>query len=171
MRNWGGGIEAINREISDLEAKISALESKIPTNVATQDYVNTKVANYLPLSGGTLMGEINANNHRIYGLPTPVSDTDAVNKKYVDDKIGITTQTYRLSQRTITANHSFNGTLNVNIPLNKFIGVYFASNTSLLYSYSLSVNNNEVDAIYIIAHNHTSFDITANISCMVQYYA
>lgn len=170
MRNWGG-VEAINREISNLEAKIAALEFKIPTNVATQDYVNTKVANYLPLSGGILTGNLNANNHYVHGLLTPIGSTDATSKWYVDKKLTIMTQTFRLPQRNITANHSFNGTLNIDISLNKFIGVVFSSNTELLYSYNLSVNESLIDSIYVTAYNYTSFDTIATISCMVQYYA
>jgi hypothetical protein len=174
----GGGTEAINEELSNLkgyvDASISNLESKIPTNAATQDYVNTTVANYLPLSGGTLTGDINANNRRIYGLPTPISDTDIVNKQYMDSRLTITTQTRQLPQRTIKANRSFNATvtLSVIVPLNKFIGVYSTSNSGLLCNYNLSVNNNnEVEAIYITAYNPESFDITATISFIVQYYA
>ena len=173
-----GDTEAINEELSNLkgyvDASTSNLESKIPTNAATQDYVNTTVANYLPLSGGTLTGDVNANNRRIYGLPTPISGTDIANKQYVDNRFTKTTQTRQLPQRIVKANHSFNVTvtLSVIIPLNKFIGVYSTSNSGLLCNYNLSVNNNnEVEAIYITAYNFESFDITATISFIVQYYA
>ena len=41
---------------------------------------NTK----LPLSGGTITGNINVNNNKITGLPSPEQDTDAVPKSFVD---------------------------------------------------------------------------------------
>lgn len=170
----GGGIEAVNREISNLEAKISALKSKIPTNAATQDYVNTKVADYLPLSGGTLTGEINANNHRIYGLPMPITDTDAVNKQYVDNKTTIITNIVRFPIETINAYGDFHEVLPLPapIPLNKFISASFASNTGLMCSYSLSVNDNkEIEHLDIMAHNFTSTNITTRISVLWQVYS
>ena len=41
---------------------------------------NTK----LPLTGGTLTGNLNLNNHKIINLSTPTLNTDATNKSYVD---------------------------------------------------------------------------------------
>ena len=169
----GGGIEAINREISNLEAKIATLESKIPTNVATQDYVNTKVANYLPLSGGTLTGNLNANNHYIYGLPNymPIVGC-AVNSQYVDQKTNRASQRYKLPMYTVKAHASINITLTLEITIdtNKFIGIYPISNTGLLYNCELSVNNYKVDAVYITMYNFTSFDVKPQVYFMVQYY-
>ena len=40
---------------------------------------------YLQLSGGTMTGEIAMGNHKVTGVATPTADTDAVNKKYVDE--------------------------------------------------------------------------------------
>lgn len=104
----------------------------------------------------------------------PTNNTDATNKKYVDDKIHIVIQNFRTPQRTIRAGSKFNATvtLNDNVPLNKFTGIHPTSNTGLIFSYNLSVNNsNQVEAINIAAYNVTSFDITASISFVVQYYA
>lgn len=174
----GGGVEAINGEISVLstyvDTSISTLQSKIPINAATQDYVDTKVANYLPLSGGTLTGEINTNNHRIYGLLMPNASTDAANKKYVDDKCTITTQTGRFPQRNVRASGSYTGTvtLSESVPLSKFVGVHPTSlNNGLIFTYNLSVDSsNIVQAINIAVYNITSIDITAVVSFVVQYY-
>ena len=56
----------------------------VPTKVSelTDDVVKGK---YLPLTGGTMTGNININNKTITNLKTPTADTEAVNKKYVDD--------------------------------------------------------------------------------------
>jgi len=41
--------------------------------------------NALPLAGGTMIGDINMNSNKIINLPTPVVNTDAATKQYVDD--------------------------------------------------------------------------------------
>lgn len=58
----------------------------IPTKLSnlTDDVVKGK---YLPLTGGTMTGNININNKTITNLKTPTADTEAANKKYVDDQI------------------------------------------------------------------------------------
>lgn len=58
----------------------------VPTKVSelTDDVVKGK---YLPLAGGTMTGNININNKTITNLKTPTADTEAANKKYVDDQI------------------------------------------------------------------------------------
>ena len=56
----------------------------VPTKLSdlTDDVINGK---YLPLTGGTMAGNININNKTITNLKTPTADTEAANKKYVDD--------------------------------------------------------------------------------------
>ena len=58
----------------------------VPTKVSelTDDVVKGK---YLPLTGGIMTGNININNKTITNLKTPTADTEAANKKYVDDQI------------------------------------------------------------------------------------
>lgn len=58
----------------------------VPTKVSelTDDVVKGK---YLSLTGGTMTGNININNKTITNLKTPAADTEAANKKYVDDQI------------------------------------------------------------------------------------
>ena len=58
----------------------------VPTKVSelTDDVVKGK---YLSLTGGTMTGNININNKTITNLKTPTANTEAANKKYVDDQI------------------------------------------------------------------------------------
>lgn len=58
----------------------------VPTKVSelTDDVVKGK---YLSLTGGTMTGNININNKTITNLKTSTADTEAANKKYVDDQI------------------------------------------------------------------------------------
>lgn len=58
----------------------------VPTKLSnlTDDVVKGK---YLSLTGGTMTGNININNKTITNLKTPTADTDAANKKYVDDQM------------------------------------------------------------------------------------
>lgn len=58
----------------------------VPTKVSelTDDVVKGK---YLSLTGGIMTGDININNKTITNLKTPTADTEAANKKYVDNQI------------------------------------------------------------------------------------
>lgn len=58
----------------------------IPTKLSnlTDDVVSGK---YLSLTGGTMTGNININNKTITNLKIPTADTEAANKKYVDDQV------------------------------------------------------------------------------------
>lgn len=49
--------------------------------------INNKFNNYLPLSGGTMNGQINMNNKKITGLSNAVNNTDAVNLQQLNSKI------------------------------------------------------------------------------------
>ena len=64
----------------------------VPTKVSelTDDVVKGK---YLSLTGGTMTGNININNKTITNLKTPTADTEAANKKYVDDQIAANSPT------------------------------------------------------------------------------
>jgi len=59
-----------------------------PTNssdAATKGYVDSAVSAYLPLSGGTMTGDIDmGGTSKITNLPTPVNNSDAATKEYVD---------------------------------------------------------------------------------------
>lgn len=48
--------------------------------------VNSKFSNYLPLSGGTMTGQINMNSQKLTGLSTPSNASDAATKAYVDSQ-------------------------------------------------------------------------------------
>lgn len=67
----------------------------------------------LPLSGGTMTGDINMASHKITGLVAPTSESEAVNKGYVDNLNGdfelIETITLDADVRTISRNKEPNG--------------------------------------------------------------
>ena len=63
---------------SDFEIVLDILSTKL-------EEANAEIEKHLLLSGGTMTGDINMGSHKISGIPTiPESDTDAVNKAYVD---------------------------------------------------------------------------------------
>lgn len=72
----------------------------VPTKLSnlTDDVVSGK---YLSLAGGTMTGNININNKTITNLKTPTADTEAANKKYVDDQI--TANDHIVNRFTFTA--------------------------------------------------------------------
>ena len=76
----------------------------VPTKVSelTDDVVKGK---YLSLTGGTMTGNININNKTITNLKTPTADTEAANKKYVDDQIAANTSQNADSVATEIQNH------------------------------------------------------------------
>lgn len=67
------------------------------------DTINGK---YLPLAGGTMTGNININNKTIINLKTPTIDTEAANKKYVDDQIAANDHIVNRFTFTATADQS-----------------------------------------------------------------
>lgn len=77
----------------------------VPTKVSelTDDVVSGK---YLSLTGGTMTGNININNKTITNLKTPTADTEAANKKYVDDQIAANDHTINKFTFTATAGQS-----------------------------------------------------------------
>lgn len=77
----------------------------VPTKVSelTDDVVKGK---YLSLTGGTMTGNININNKTITNLKTPTADTEAANKKYVDDQIAANDHTINKFTFTATAGQS-----------------------------------------------------------------
>ena len=77
----------------------------VPTKVSelTDDVVKGK---YLPLTGGTMTGNININNKTITNLKTPTADTEAANKKYVDDQIAANDHIVNRFTFTATAGQS-----------------------------------------------------------------
>ena len=64
-----------------VDGQISSVQSQFDNYAPV-----SSLANYLPLSGGTMSGPVNMNNSSITGIPTPVNGTDAVNKAYVDSR-------------------------------------------------------------------------------------
>ena len=77
----------------------------VPTKLSnlTDDIVNGK---YLPLTGGIMTGNININNKTITNLKTPTVDTEAANKKYVDDQVAANDHIVNRFTFTATADQS-----------------------------------------------------------------
>lgn len=58
---------------------------RMATDVYSTGEVDSAIANYLPLVGGTMSGDINMNSvARMTGLPDPILPSEAVNKQYAD---------------------------------------------------------------------------------------
>ena len=56
-------------------------------NLADKKYVDEQDNLRLELSGGQITGPLGVNNGKVWDLGAPTLDTNATNKKYVDDKI------------------------------------------------------------------------------------
>lgn len=57
------------------------------SHAATKKYVDDKADSYLPLSGGTITGSIDAGENTVTNLKEPENGTDATTKNYVDDEV------------------------------------------------------------------------------------
>lgn len=75
--------------------RVSASVAENPTDdneVVAKKYVDKVVGdaaagNYLPISGGTMTGDLNMGSHKLNGLPEPLEGGEAANKNYVDTAV------------------------------------------------------------------------------------
>lgn len=88
---------------SDLQND-SGYISSIPSEYVTSTELASELADYLPKSGGTMSGPINMGNSKITNITAGTANTDAVNKKQLDDAIaGIgTVFNYKGSKATVS---------------------------------------------------------------------
>ena len=77
-------ITGVSDPTSDTDASNKSYVDSSISNAVENLASSSDLANYLPLTGGTLTGILSMNNYRISNVATPVSDTDAANKAYVD---------------------------------------------------------------------------------------
>jgi preprotein translocase subunit SecD len=81
----------LSKAISDVRTESKAYSDSVKEEIskAVNDVSNAK----FDKSGGTITGAINMSSKKITNLATPTANTDAANKKYVDDKHFIKTAT------------------------------------------------------------------------------
>ena len=80
---------SISNALSSSTAEIptSKAVSDALSNYATNTSVDTKLEGKVSKAGDTMSGNLAMSNHKITGVAAPAADTDAANKKYVDDAI------------------------------------------------------------------------------------
>ena len=82
----GDGVTKVNDlPFLTVPNKISDLTND--SGYITNTSVDTKLKDKVSKAGDTMTGNLAMSNHKITGVATPAADTDAVNKKYVDDAI------------------------------------------------------------------------------------
>ena len=120
----------------------------LPTKLSdlTDDVVSGK---YLPLTGGTMTGNIDANSKTITNLKTPTADTEAANKKYVDDQIAANDHIVNRFTFTATAGQS------------TFTVPFDFEDSSALTIYYNGVMMKETDNYTVSGKNITLVDFTA----------
>jgi hypothetical protein len=79
----------------------------------SQSQINAAIGNYLPLSGGNIVGTINMNNNALINISTPLTSNDAVNKSYVDSQDLLK---LNLSGGTISGTINMNSNKITNLP-------------------------------------------------------
>lgn len=108
------GTSTLSSAKSYTDQQVTAAKTAASTDATTKAnqavvdakaYVDSEKAKYLPLAGGTLTGKLS-------GIITPTADTDAANKKYVDDLVEQTTPTGMLTSADF-ATGTTNGTFKV----------------------------------------------------------
>lgn len=60
------------------------VDTNFRTEEQVQDAIDATVANYLPLAGGTMSGDVDMGGQTITGLADPANSSDAATKGYVD---------------------------------------------------------------------------------------
>ena len=92
-------------------------------DAANKKYVDDAISGinlsgYLPLSGGTMTGDLNMGTHKVTGLATPTGNTDAATKQYVDN--AVSGDYLPTSGGTMSGNIDMNGNTiqNVKVPVN-----------------------------------------------------
>lgn len=73
------------KDYSDDNRDYAKVYSNTNTLVRAKDYADSAASSKLPISGGTMTGNISMGSKKITNLATPTSDADASTKKYVDD--------------------------------------------------------------------------------------
>ncbi len=120
-------LEAFKNSVTDVNGIVKSNGSGgFSAAVAGTDYAAAShTHDYLHLSGGTLTGNLAMSNHKITDVAAPTADTDAANKKYVDDTIPF--KPAGKSYLTFSSSNSF--TLTVNDATKHWDGTleYFAS--------------------------------------------
>jgi len=72
------GDTTVNGNITSSNAPVNS------THVTNKQYVDSK---FLPISGGTLTGNVSANTNRIYATNAPITSSELTNKQYVDSVV------------------------------------------------------------------------------------
>ena len=76
----------LNQTAESVNTALKNLQDQITVNTNNINKVTTTANGALQKSGGTMSGDINMGGQAITNLATPVANTDAATKKYVDDK-------------------------------------------------------------------------------------
>ena len=158
--------------------KATSAEAKAGT--ITNKWISpaTMKAAALLLSGGTMSGSINMGNNKITNLADPTADSDAANKKYVNNS-----QTFKKIQILDKFNTSFGGrkditvTLPVGFSLDNILNVNF-----ILYelydvtevaggSIGAGMTVSESYELFSSGQNKTFSKITAVVPLSYKYYA
>ena len=105
-----------------------------------------------------MTGEIAMGNHKVTGVATPTADTDAVNKKYVDEKAGGTYpyQVYSTSSINIHIENGIYCGIN-----NDELGKQFSSAGMLAY---ISGSLNPYYALPVVIYNNTGKELSLHMS-------
>ena len=83
---------ALETAIDGLTDRVGALEQK------QEQWESSIEANYVQKQGDTMSGDLNMGDNIVTGLKAPVNNTDAANKKYVDDEVATKADTNHASE-------------------------------------------------------------------------
>lgn len=133
IANLESSVTTLQQNLTTLQGKVSDLSgiigdwnvssdggtmSQVIRNLKTQqEETEAKFADYLPLSGGTMEGNINMGTGIITNVATPVNASDAVPKSYVDDTVSSEGAKYLpLAGGTMTGPIEMNGQKVTGVP-------------------------------------------------------
>ena len=133
------------------------------SDIVNLQYLNTESSKYLPLAGGTMTGDINANSQAISSSASPSDPQDAVNLQLLNTEIN---KYLLLSGGTLSGNINMNGQKISNIPtpnndLNALVPMSLLSSITISDEVPYLIRRRNSDAVSVLWGGQENFSWNA----------
>ncbi len=173
------GSSVVVDEVIDDDSMATATDTNIPTSESVKAYVDTTTGDYLPLAGGTMLGDINMGGFKATNAVDPSAAQDYATKNYVDQTALTGTSVYAATTVTLNATQAgagvgatltdASGTFgifgldSVAVPLNSNILNKDQTNAANQGIYTLTTNGDGISIPWVITRS-TAYNTPAEIN-------